>query len=272
MNPFNTLSALLCLFFFSSCQKVIDVNLNDAQPQYVIEAPMFEGVHDFTVRITKTTNYFDTEQPTTVDNAVVVLKDPNSNSVTLTPQGNGWYRIANFAAIPLSSYQLEVFVDGKSFTANSTMPFHTPIDSLTTRKFNGFGPPNPDKGTELLLVHLKDSVGVKNFYRVLITKNDTILNKAENYYIFDDMVRDGLQIDAPIFTSIFKKGDKVDVELLGWMPQCTTILIRYRKSLPAMPIPVPPLLIRIQISQMEPWDILQPIPRAKCPLPFHKGS
>ncbi|MBK7689992.1 MAG: DUF4249 domain-containing protein [Bacteroidetes bacterium] len=215
MNPFNTLSVLLCLFFFSSCQKVIDVNLNDAQPQYVIEAPMFEGVHDFTVRITKTTNYFDTEQPTTVDNAVVVLKDPNSNSVTLTPQGNGWYRIANFAAIPLSSYQLEVFVDGKSFTANSTMPFHTPIDSLTTRKFNGFGPPNPDKGTELLLVHLKDSVGVKNFYRVLITKNDTILNKAENYYIFDDMVRDGLQIDAPIFTSIFKKGDKVDVELLG---------------------------------------------------------
>mgnify|MGYP000913178651 CR=1 FL=1 len=214
MNTLKIISALICLFAFSSCQKVIDVNLNDAQPQYVIEAPMFEGVHDFKVHITKTSNYFDTDQPATVNNAVVVLKDPNSTSITLTPQGNGWYQIADFNAIPLSNYQLEVFIDGKSFTAHSTMPFQTPIDSLTTKEFGGFGQPKPDGANQLLLVHLKDSMNVKNYYRVLITQNDTFLNKPSNYYLFDDMVRDGLQIDAPIFTSIFKKGDKVDVELL----------------------------------------------------------
>ncbi len=206
---------LIIIFLLSSCQKVIDVNLNDADPQYVIEAPMFEGVHDFKVHITKTTSYFDNENPTAVDGAVITLKDPNSSTITLTPQGMGWYQISNFNAIPMTTYQLDVFIDGKSFTANSSMPFRTSIDSLTTREFGGFGPPNPDAGTELLLVHLKDSVNVKNYYRVIITKNDTLLNKPIHYYIFDDMVRDGLQIDAPIFTSIFKKGDKVDVELLG---------------------------------------------------------
>lgn len=205
---------ILSLYLFSSCQKVIDINLNDAKPQYVIEAPMFEGTHDFKVHITQTTNYFGNDAPPAVDGAVVTLVDPNTTSIVMTPEGNGWYQISNFNAIPSTTYQLNVEINGKSFIAISSMPLRTNIDSLSTKRFGGVGPPDPDAGTELLLVHLKDSIGIKNYYRVLVTKNDTFLNKAENYYIFDDMVRDGLQIDAPLFTSIFKKGDKVDVELL----------------------------------------------------------
>jgi hypothetical protein len=63
--------------------------------------------------------------------------------------------------------------------------------------------------------HFQDSVGVQNYYRVLIAKNDTLYNKAFDYYIFDDKIRDGQYIDAPLFTTFFKPGDTVNVELLS---------------------------------------------------------
>ena len=65
----------LSILFFSSCQKVINVDLNAADPQYVIEANLYEGSHDFKVRITKTTSYFSSGGTIpVVNNASVTLQ------------------------------------------------------------------------------------------------------------------------------------------------------------------------------------------------------
>ncbi len=215
MRAKQILFAGTLLILFSSCQKVIDVNLNDAKPQYVIEGSIYEGMHPCRVRVTLTSSYFGNDVPPAVNDAVVTLNDPNSGVITLNATGNGWYETAPFNAIANTTYELNVSAGGKSFTATSTLPYPIAIDSLSSRPFGGFGPPDPKRGTELLLIHFKDTVGIKNYYRVVATQNDTILNKPENYYIFDDQIRDGLQIDAPLFTSLFRKGDKVDIELLG---------------------------------------------------------
>lgn len=86
----NTFSFSL-LFTLFSCQKVINVNLNDAKPQYVIEASMYEGTHDFKVKITQTTSYFEPQSVPLVNDAVVTLYDNNLNALPLTATGNGWY-------------------------------------------------------------------------------------------------------------------------------------------------------------------------------------
>lgn len=211
----NLFTFLALISLFTSCQKVIDIDLNDANPQYVIEGAIYEGVNDFKVHITQTSSYFGNDAPSPVNNAVVTLNDPNSSVITLNPTGNGWYEIAAFMGKPNSLYELNVQVGGQSFTANATMPNHAAIDTFSVKEFGGFGPPDPEQGDQLLLVHFKDSAGIKNYYRVVVKQNNKLLEKPEYYYIFDDQIRDGLAIEAPLFTSLFFKGDSVDVELLG---------------------------------------------------------
>lgn len=201
------------LFFFTSCQKVIDINLNNAEPAIVIEANLYEGTNDFKVVVTKTSNYFSTEAQPVINNATIQLTDP-SNQVHVVPfVGNGVYTIPNFTATINSTYKLNVTIDGKSYLASATIPNHTNIDSLSYEEFSGFG--GNEKDQYLMLTHLKDSVGIRNYYRVLVTRNDTLQNKPDDYYLFDDIIRDGQYIDAPLFTTFFKLNDTVNVSLLG---------------------------------------------------------
>ena len=74
---------LLTIISFCSCQKVIQVNLNNAKPKFVIEASLYEGTSDFTVRVTKTTSYFANEAIPTVNNANVTLQN-NGTTYNLT--------------------------------------------------------------------------------------------------------------------------------------------------------------------------------------------
>lgn len=211
--------AIICtIIIFTSCQKVIDVNLNNANPAYVIEANLYEGNHDFKVKITQTTSYFGTDAPPDVNNADVRLIDPQNNSLSVPSSGNGWYTLPNFNATENSTYKLLVTAGGKTFEATSTLPLHTAIDSLSYEEFKGFGGGGPGGNKEdliLMTTHFQDTIGIENFYRILITKNDTLQIKPFDTYLVDDKIRDGQYFDAPIFTTFFKLGDTVNVELLS---------------------------------------------------------
>jgi len=205
---------LASVLFFSSCQKVIQVDLNNANPNYVIEANLYDGVHDFKVKVSQTTSYFGTDNPPAVNDAQVMLIPNNGSSINVPFVSNGEYVLPAFNAATQTNYQLVVTVGGKTYSATSYMPYTTTMDSLSYEEFAGFGGGGP-KDQFLMKAHFQDSVGVKNYYRVLITKNDTLYNKAFDYYIFDDKIRDGQYIDAPLFTTFFKPGDTVNVELLS---------------------------------------------------------
>ncbi len=215
-----TLFVLITILLFTSCQKVIDVDLNDANPAYVIEANLYEGTNDFQVKITQTTSYFGTSNPALINDAIITLIDPSNVSHTVSSIGNGLYKLPNFNATNNSKYQLIVSAGGNTFTAESTLPFHTNIDSLSYQDFGGFGggpgggSGNPED-TYLIFTHFQDSVAIPNHYRIIITRNDTLLNKPFDYYLLDDKIRDGQYFDAPLFTNLFSKGDSLDIELLS---------------------------------------------------------
>lgn len=201
------------LLSLSSCQKVIDVNLNDSNPNYVIEAPLYEGTNDFVVGITKTTSYFGTEAPPGVENATVNLIDQNNVNYPVNSIGNGIYKIPQFTPIQNSRYTLKVNVDGKEFEAVSTFPQHTSLDSLSS--IQASGPFGGGKKDFLVFAHFQDEATVRNYYRVKATINNQVQNKPIDYYLFDDLVRDGQYIDAPLFTYRTQLDDSVEVELLG---------------------------------------------------------
>lgn len=196
----------------SSCQKVIDVDLNSANPQFVIEANLFEGTNDFKVRITKTVSYFEGGIAPEVNNAVVSVTDNIHPSQTLTATGAGWYQLSNYTATTNTTYQLTVSVDGETFTASSFMPVCPVVDSLSYKSFGGgFGGSGIDP--YLMLMHFKDSIGIKNFYRFIVTKNDSVQLQPFDLLVFDDKIRDGQYFDAPVFSTFCDIGDSMDVEM-----------------------------------------------------------
>lgn len=208
-----SLFAVLILFF-ASCQKVINVDLNNANPNYVVEGVLFNGINDFKVKITKTTNYFGIENPPVVNDAVVYLVPSGGTAIAVPFVANGEYVLPNFDAATEKSYDLQVLVGGKTFTSTAYMPKVTEMDSLSYQEFQGFG--GGGSGDRYLMkAHFQDSVGLANYYRVNITKNDTFINKPSDYYLFDDKLRDGQYIDAPLFTSFFRLGDTADIQLLS---------------------------------------------------------
>lgn len=203
----------ITIFSFSSCQKVIKVDLNTANPQYVIEANLYEGTHDFKVQITKTVSYFDGGTPPGVSTATVTLTDNIHPSQTLTSNGDGLYIIPNYTATNNTTYQLTVTDNGNTFVASSYLPVSPIVDSLTYEKFNGgFGGP---KDLVLPKLHFKDSLGISNFYRVIVIRNDTLLNEPFDMILYDDKLRDGEYIHAPVFSAFSQKGDSLDVQLFS---------------------------------------------------------
>ncbi len=210
----NILIIAIVLLFFTSCQKVIKVDLNTANPQFVIEANLFEGTHDFKVHITKTTSYFNPESAPAVLGAVVTLSVNGNPAQTLMSAGNGWYELANYTATNKTSYTLSVVAEGKTFIADSYLPVSPVMDSLTYRKFNGgFGGTGIDP--YIMTAHFQDSLGIGNYYRVIVTKNDSIQNQPFDLYLLDDKLRDGEYFHAPVFTAFCDIGDTMDVELLS---------------------------------------------------------
>ncbi|MCX6350919.1 MAG: DUF4249 family protein [Bacteroidetes bacterium] len=200
----------------TACQKVITVNLNDSNPQYVIEAKMLEGVNDFTVIVSRTTNYFDANYaPPLVKNATVTLEDNTGIPKTLIFDTNGYYILPKYNALNEVTYQLTVQVDGKTFKASSYLPRHLDIDSVTQLKRPGKGgPPGQTQGEFFVLAHFKDSVGVKNYYQIFGLTPKDLLKKPPKprTTLIDDKLTDGNEISRPISGS-HDSGDTLYVSM-----------------------------------------------------------
>lgn len=202
--------AVFAVLLFSSCQKVIDVNLNDAAPQYVVEANLFEGTNAFNVHVAKTTDYFGTSPQQQVNDAIITLSDEAGNSVTIPFTGNGNYTIPAFTAVKGSIYKLEVQAGGNTFTASSKVVGAVPIDSVSFEYKEAEGA-FLDAGYDVVC-YLSDPAGDKNNYRLILTQNDTLQNKPNDLYLFDDKYNNGKLVKAN-YRQRFRPGDNLKFEL-----------------------------------------------------------
>lgn len=117
-----------------SCQQVIDINLNESAPQFVFEAALEEGTHDFKVRATKTGNYFSTEAPTPIKDAIIKLSTEQGGELLLNNENNGYYTLNQYAALNNTDYKLTIQTEGKTFTASSYLPKSVVLDSVSVEK------------------------------------------------------------------------------------------------------------------------------------------
>jgi len=193
------------LLGISSCEKVINVDLNDTEQKVVIEGAILRGDTVQRVRITKTQNFDESTSPPAVDNAVVTVVDNLGNAATFTSVGNGWYELSAYPGFEGRTYTLSAVVEGTTYSGSSTMPFFQPLADLVV-EFYPFG---ADTLIGLVPAHF-DQQGISNYYQFHVYVNGT---RDKGVYIQDDQFTDGNLVVEPLFVSDLELGDTVRVDL-----------------------------------------------------------
>jgi hypothetical protein len=199
-----------------SCQKVISVDLNDANPQMVTEAIVTDQPGPYTVTLTKSGDYFTPSlyfPPVT--HAFVTIGDDLGLIDTLRETAGGVYRTSVLHGGPGRTYYLRVIAEGKEYDALSTMPPRVNIDTLValhTRESDG------DQVYNLYVI-FKDPPAPGNYYRMNLRVNVPISPDSidgRRYHLYTDKLTNGNEAAVRIrMRNHFQPGDSVWVDLLS---------------------------------------------------------
>ena len=219
----KTKQLFFCYFFiaaaivtFSSCQKVINIDLNSVAPQIVIEGGISDQPGPYSVSLTKTVNFSDSNVFPPVDGAAVTINDNVGNSETLTEASPGVYKTSTLIGVVGRVYTLSVTANGKNYQAVSTLSVPVNIDTLTIKTSGGFGGGGGGGGgspNKSLDVQFTDPSGIANYYRLIEFVNGVSTNAIS---ITSDNLRDGAVIHRTLRTDSNQKlysGDTVTVQL-----------------------------------------------------------
>jgi hypothetical protein len=191
-----------------ACKKIINVNLNDAAPQIVIEGVITNAPGPYQVQISKTVNFSDANVFPAVSGAVVKISD-NNTSITdvLTETSPGIYTTHVISGVPGHAYKLSVVTGGQTYTASSVMPQPVPLDSISFQKTSSF-----NKTTINVSPNYQDPAGINNYYTFTQYVNS---KKLPTVLAFDDRLTDGKYVTRilRLDSSYINLGDTVQVKM-----------------------------------------------------------
>jgi len=191
-----------------SCKKIININLNDASPQIVIEGNVTNMAGPYQVQITKTVNFSASNVFPPVSGAVVKITDNTSGTTdSLIETSPGIYTTNSTLGMYGHTYQLYISVQGQTYTASSTMPQLVVLDSLTFQHSDLFGTKNINP-----VVNFQDPAGIANYYTYRIYINSKPLKDT---YTFSDRLSDGKYISQQIYldSTYVSIGDSVLLQM-----------------------------------------------------------
>ena len=199
-----------CVLLLASCQKVVDINLNAAAPDIVIEGNITDQPGPYTVKISQSVNFDLPNVFPPVKGANVMISDNAGNSEMLKETSDGIYTTNTLQGVQGRIYTLVVTANGKTYSAISTMPSEVKIDTLRSSVSSSFR-----GGTRIEInVIYHDPVGIANYYRFVEIINGKTSN---NLMLSSDRLFDGGVITHTIRNeqdSLYP-GDSVKVLLEG---------------------------------------------------------
>jgi len=212
IDSLHILLLLLIIFVFPGCQKVINVDLNEAAPRIVIEGTINDRRGPYTVTISKSGSYFNQPVLPPVTGAVAIITDNSGITDTLKEVNSGIYISSKIRGIPGKTYSLKVISENQEYEGSSTMFSHVNLDSLTLvrsdpQRFD-FGGNNQKEIPLEIHCFFRDPLE-KNFYRIKVFRNDSI--NTQNYRLFDDQYTNGQITELRVAHA--NAGDKYRVEL-----------------------------------------------------------
>jgi Domain of unknown function (DUF4249) len=167
--------ALFALIFLTSCEDVVDIDLDTAAPKLVIDANILwqKGTagNEQRIKLSTTTGFYSTEIPT-VSNATVFVTNSSATVFTFTEivPNTGEYICLNFVPVVNETYTLTVIVNGVTYTATETLLATPDIDYVEQTTVQGIG-------GDLLQVKFffQDNGLEDNNYLIIVKKSDEVI-------------------------------------------------------------------------------------------------
>lgn len=198
---------------FVSCDKEINLALDKNASMLVIEANITDQPGPYFVKLTRSVAVTDKNIFPGVTNATITITDNLGKRDSLIHTIDGVYQTNKLRGTSGLTYYLEVNVDGKKFTAESTMPQKVALDSL---RINGFEINGVERYN--VIPGYTDPIQLGNSYRFIQKINDTL---DQTFHVFNDNLNNGKVNQRPLRIGTdqleIKLKDTISVEM-----QCVT--------------------------------------------------
>jgi hypothetical protein len=208
-----------------SCTEEIPFDLNEEGfERIVVEGFITDQVKSHQVKLSRTTSYFNEEQPVAVSDAVVSVSNGiDTWSMTESPVGSGYYTTPSDAyGIVGQTHQLTIELDGETYVALDDMPSVALLEDMRV-EYELFD--NPDEDDEFdgfwsVRIWTTESPGTRDFYRWRtyingVTDGDTArYGPFANDIAFDGAVLENVQIDG-FSEDVMEIGDTIRLEQHG---------------------------------------------------------
>ena len=221
------LSILLTILTFLACEKDIDIDLDQTTEKIVVDATIENGVAPRVI-LSRSLEYFSKIDPAIlassfVRNARIIISDGTrthqlvEDSLTTTQGTTIYYYTINVLEPQTAifgqlngSYSMQITVDGKEYSATTTIPDTTrQIDSLWWEPVQIFEP--EDSNLAKVIIRATDKPGLGDYIRYYTRSNSEAFFPGLNS-VFDDQVIDGTTYTFPIDKGVNKNEDRTDGE------------------------------------------------------------
>ena len=199
-------------FYLLSCTKVVDVDLETAEPKLVIDASIdwIKGTtgKEQKIKLSTTTGYYSKSFPTVSVADIVITNSENTVFSFTENVGTGEYICSNFLPVIGETYALKVVLNGETYTATETCIGVPDIeDNIEQDSTGGFG------GDEMeIKYYYQDKGHEENYYLHRIVSPVSVY---PDYKAQDDKNSDGNLLQEYFSDEDLKAGDPVNIRLYG---------------------------------------------------------
>jgi hypothetical protein len=199
--------------FISGCEKVIDVDLKEAAPRLVIEGNISSSSGPYSVVISTSGGYFDTEAVKPVSDATVFIRDEDGYSEQLFEKTPGIYRTDYWYGREQKTYFLDVEVGGEVYTAEEYLPGRVEIQELRVET-SIFQQYVPDEEIYDVFCTFEDPGHLLNYYRFFVYINGELRQPDfRPYDVSDDELFNGLTYTYTFRRIEATSNDEIKIEL-----------------------------------------------------------
>jgi hypothetical protein len=201
-----------CCFFVLSCTKVVEVDVETAEPKLVIDASIdwVKGTpgNEQKIQLTATTEYYSTTFPTVSGAKIAIANSANTVFDFIENPGTGEYICSNFHPVIGETYTLKVVSNGEIYTATETCIGVPNIENnIVQNNTGGFG------GDEVeIKYYYQDNGNEENYYlhRIL-----SPVSTFPDYKVKDDEKSQGNQMQEYFSDEELNTGDRINIRLYG---------------------------------------------------------
>lgn len=250
-------TTFLILFFaiisLISCEDVVDIDLETAEPKLVIDASLKwqKGTsgNEQIIKLTTTTGFYENAIPYVTGATVFVTNGNNDVFNFVEIPNSGEYFCSNFVPEINQNYTLTVIVNGETYIAFETLLAVPTIDSVEQDNEGGF------TGDEIEVKFFYDDISNENnFY--LIQFNTSITTLPE-YDVISDEFFQGNQMFGLYTNEDLGAGNKVTFTLHGISKtyyNYMNILLGVATTNGGSPFQTPPATVRGNIINQTNFD------------------